>query len=154
MIRSKAIKMIMKEVKTTDIVVSSAGMISRELFNVCDRPRNFYVQGSMGATLGIGIGIALNTNDKVIVIAGDGDILMNLENLVMMKKLDLPNLVLYILDNNQYSSTGGQKTISDAIVFEDLAECHRIMVHPCKGRAKRISLTHEEIMERFMNAVR
>ena len=89
--RIDAVKTIMDAV-TDELVVTSAGMISREVYAVRDRPRNFYVMGSLGATLGIGIGLALNTDMIVIVLAGDGDVLMSLGTLVLMNKLKLPNL--------------------------------------------------------------
>ena len=59
---------------TDEIVITSAGKISREVYHVKDCSKNFYVQGSMGASLAVGIGIALcKPNQKVIVIAGDGE---------------------------------------------------------------------------------
>jgi len=152
--RIEAIKNIMNSI-TDDIVVSSAGMISREVYAVKDRPRNFYVQGSMGATLPIAIGLALSeTKEKVIAIVGDGEILMNLGSLVLMKKLDLKNLELYILDNNQYQTTGGQPTCSDAIDFRLLCYCKVIYCSESKEKVPRIELEHEEIRRRFMEAIR
>ena len=66
--RIDAIEDIMGEI-TNEIVITSCGMISRETYYINDRDRNFYVMGSMGATLGIAIGIALNKpNSKVIAI--------------------------------------------------------------------------------------
>jgi len=138
---------------TDELVITSAGRISREVFHLKDRPENFYVQGSMGAALGIGIGVALNTNKKVIVIAGDGECLMNLDTLVLMKKLELPNLELYIIDNNQYQSTGGQKTISDSIDFTSIVPCNVFEVKESKIEVSRIDIPHKKIKERFMNAI-
>lgn len=156
--RIDAIKNIMNEI-TDEIVITSAGRISREVFNVKDRPLNFYVMGSMGATLGVGIGVALSKPEKeVVVIAGDGDILMGLDTLVLLKKLQkedkIKNLTLYILDNNQYQSTGGQKTISDAVDFRLLCDCMVIFCKDSEIDVPRISIEHEELKERFMNAIR
>jgi sulfopyruvate decarboxylase subunit beta len=152
--RIEAIKKIMDKVND-ELVVSSCGMISREVFAVKDRPENFYVQGSMGATLGIGIGLALNTERKITVIAGDGEILMNLGTLVLMNKLRLPNLKLYILDNNCYQTTGGQKTCSDAVDFKKICKenCEVIKVDRAGSQASRIPIPHKEIARRFYNAV-
>jgi len=152
--RNEAIKCIMDSV-TDDIVVSSCGMISREVFAVKDRPRNFYVQGSMGATLPIAIGLALSKpNQKVVAIVGDGETLMNLGTLVLMKKLDLKNLELFILDNNQYETTGGQQTCSDSIDFRTLCYCKVIYCSKSKEKAPRISISHGEIRRRFMEAIK
>jgi len=153
--RIDAIEDIMGEI-TDEIVVTSCGMISRETYHIKDRDRNFYVMGSMGATLGIAIGIALNKpNDRVIVICGDGEILMSLGTLALFKKLNLPNLFLHILDNNEYASTGGQKTISDVVDFKSIGgnKCNIIKVEGGNSDVGRIPIPHEKIKERFMNAI-
>jgi len=154
--RLDAIKEIMNQIND-EIVITSAGKISREVYFVKDRDKNFYVQGSMGASLGIGIGIALNTNKKVVVIAGDGEILMSLGSLVLLEKL-LKNkkikLDLYILDNNQYQSTGGQKTISNVIDFRCICGyCKVIFCGNSEKEVPRIDIPHKEIKRRFMNAI-
>ena len=63
----EAIISIMDKV-TDEFVITSTGTISREVFNYKDRERNFYVMGSLGAALGIGLGLALNTEKKVVMI--------------------------------------------------------------------------------------
>ena len=124
--RIDAIKKIVENLKD-EIVISSAGMISRELYAIKDRPRNFYMLGSMGCALGIGLGIAINSKHKVIVISGDASALMSLGTLVLHKKLNPHNLKHYILDNNCHSSTGGQPTCSDVIDFSKLAPNHSFL---------------------------
>lgn len=141
---------------TDELVITSCGMISREVYTVKDRPENFYVMGSMGASLGIGIGLALNTDRPVLVIAGDGEILMNLGTLVLMNKLQLPNLELIILDNNCYQTTGGQKTCSDAVDFEEICNLNTLHVYYMEesdNKAPRIPISHREITRRFRNAI-
>ena len=151
--RIEAIKKIVKDVKD-EIIISSTGMISRELYAVKDSPRNFYMQGSMGCTLGVGLGIAINSKHKVIVISGDASVLMSLGTLVLHKKLNPKNLKHYILDNSCHSSTGGQPTCSDIIDFSKIApNTVVIKVSKEKGDASRIPLSPEQIMERFKNAV-
>jgi len=153
--RIEAIVYIMDSV-TDEIVVSSCGMISRELFHIRDRPKNFYVQGSMGAALPIGIGLALSTGKKVMVIAGDGEILMSLSTLVLLEKLRREKklkLDLFILDNNSYQTTGGQKTVSKCVVFGNITDC---TVVRCSGEGSsvpRINIPHSEITKRFMEAI-
>jgi len=150
--RIEAIKEIMDSIED-ELVITSAGMIGREVYAVKDRPENFYVMGSMGASLGIGIGLALNTNKKVLVIAGDGEVLMSLGTLVLMNKLELPNLSLVILDNNCYQTTGRQKTCSDAVDFSKICDCEVIEVEAGEGKAGRIGIPHRDIVRRFRNAV-
>ena|SRR3990167_1757229 len=152
--RSEAISMIMQKV-TDEVIVTSTGMISREVFLVKDRPRNFYMMGSMGMALAIGIGVAYSRQDlKVIVISGDGAALMSLGTMVLHNKLKLPNLTHFILDNNCHATTGGQLTCSDCVDFESLApNTYVIKVNQEKGNAPRITLTPRQITERFKNAV-
>lgn len=152
--RIDAIRRIMSDV-TDEVVVSSTGMISREVYTVKDRPRNFYMQGSMGCALAIGLGIAINSKHKVIVISGDGAALMSLGTMVLHKKLNPANLRHYILDNNCHASTGGQMTCSDAVDFETLAPNTRVIrVSPEKGDAGRIRLAPKEITKRFMRSLK
>ena len=152
--RINAIKNIMEGI-TNEIVVTSAGKISREVHYIKDRPENFYVQGSMGATLGISIGLALNKPDrKIKVIIGDGEALMSLDTMVLMKKLNLPNLELIILDNNQYQSTGGQKTLSDSVDFRLFCYCKVIFVTDSEVEVPRIMIPHKHLTKRFMNAIK
>jgi len=151
--RIDAIKKIMKDVKD-EIVISSPGMISRELYALQDRPRNFYMLGSMGCALGIGLGIAINSKHKVIVISGDGEVLMSLGTLALHKKLNPRNLIHYILDNNCHSSTGGQPTCSDVIDFSKIAPNTKVIkVSKKKGNTPRIPLLPKQIVKRFKNAI-
>lgn len=151
--RIEAIKKIVENV-TDEVIISSAGMVSRELYLVKDRPRNFYMQGSMGNALAIGLGIAINSKHKVIVITGDGEVLMSLSTLILHKKLSPVNLHHYILDNNCYASTGGQPTCSDVVDFSQLAPNTMVfIIDKEKGYAPLIFLSPRRIAERFRNAL-
>lgn len=151
--RIDAIRKIMNGIKDK-AVISSAGMISREVYAVRDRPRNFYMMGSMGSALGIGLGVALNSKHKVIVISGDASALMSLGTLTLHRKLNPENLQHYILDNGCHSSTGGQSTCSDAVDFSKLAPNTKVIrVSKEKGNAPRIPLSLKQIKERFKNAI-
>jgi len=138
-----------------DLVIASTGLPARVVYHVHDSQNNFYVQGSMGASLGIGIGLALNRPErKVHVIAGDADILMSLGTVVLMNKLNLPNLHLHILDNNACVSTGGQATCSDAVDFESMAKNVSVYKIPKdKPDVGRIPLKDSEIAQRFHDAI-
>jgi len=151
--RIEAIKKIMKDIKD-EVVIACTGMISRELYAVKDRPRNFYVEGSMGCALGIGLGIAINSKHNVIVISGDAAVLMSLGTLALHRKLNPPNLKHYILDNGCHSSTGGQPTCSDVVDFSKIAPNTTVIkISKEKGDAARISLSPKQISKRFKNAI-
>ncbi len=102
---------IIKEVSKCDgLIVCNIGFPSRELYNIADKPENFYMLGSMGLASSIGLGLAMSQKEKVYVIDGDGSILMNLGTLATIANSKADNLCLIIIDNNSYGSTGNQKT--------------------------------------------
>lgn len=103
-------------------IIACNGFISRELFDLKDRPRNFYVLGSMGLPAAIGLGISLAKQDKrVIVITGDGNLLMSLGTLATIGRTSPKNFIEIVLDNECYETTGGQETSSSSTKFHDLA---------------------------------
>ncbi len=118
--RYEAIKVILGSLKD-ELVICSTGMICKEAFLSRDRPQNFYMLGSMGLASSIGLGLALNTKKKVIVLEGDGALLMNLGILPQVGDSSLKNLLHIILDNGIYGSTGGQPTISKEAVLGNIA---------------------------------
>ena len=141
--KKQAITDLMATVNDDDIVISSVGHTSRILYHVKDRPLNFYMMGSMGCELAMGIGMALNTDRRVHVISGNGSALMGLSTIVV----DHPfNLTHYILDDQKYESTGGQQTSSIMI------RCTIIIDTRCKV-PERIPLSPIRIKERFYEAV-
>jgi thiamine pyrophosphate-dependent acetolactate synthase large subunit-like protein len=74
-----------------------------------DRPRNFYMWNSMGMASSIALGLALARPDlRVIVLDGDGSILMNLGSLATEQASGVTNLVHIIWDNGGWEITGGQ----------------------------------------------
>ncbi len=107
--RIEAIKTITDELEK-ELVVCNIGFPSRELYSVRDRPENFYMLGSMGLASSIGLGLALSLSSAkhVVVMDGDGSILMNLGSLVTIANQSPKNLILIIFDNECYGSTGGQ----------------------------------------------
>ncbi len=108
--RIDIIKKIVDNVGDDEIIVSNIGFPSKELYFLKDRDRNFYMLGSMGLASSIGLGISLNCEDKVVVIDGDGSVLMNLGSLSTIGNMAPKNYILVIIDNSAYGSTGNQKT--------------------------------------------
>ena len=93
------------------VIISNIGHASRELFEVGDSPANFYMLGSMGLASSIGLGLSIaKPHKKVIVIDGDGSMLMNLGALSTISNYSGGNYHLIIIDNESHGSTGGQKT--------------------------------------------
>jgi thiamine pyrophosphate-dependent acetolactate synthase large subunit-like protein len=74
-----------------------------------DRPRNFYMWNSMGMASSIGLGLAIARPDlRVVVLDGDGSLLMNLSSLATEIASGVSNLVHVIWDNGGWEITGGQ----------------------------------------------
>ncbi len=106
-----------------ELVVAANGRVSREAFFLRDRPENFYMIGSMGLASSIALGLALaQPGRKVVILDGDGNVLMNLGGLPQIGALLPPNLVHVVLDNEAYDSTGTQTTISKKIPLEKIAQ--------------------------------
>lgn len=142
---------------TNELVVATTGMTSRELYLVHDRTENFYMCGSMGCALPIGLGLALARPErKVIVLDGDGAALMSLGSLALARHLRLPNLEHIILDNGTYASTGGQPTCSAAVNFEDVGFKVRVIrIEPGnEPDTPRIPYDPVDMRRRFEDAVR
>ncbi len=100
-----------------DMIVSSTGNISREVFHILDQPQ-VYLRGSLGLQISVGLGIAIEEKKrKVLVILGDGSLLMGMGSIITSSYYKPSNLKILILDNAKYFTTGGQKTVSSAINF-------------------------------------
>jgi thiamine pyrophosphate-dependent acetolactate synthase large subunit-like protein len=93
-------------------VIASCGNPKFDLFTAAEkRKANFYMWNSMGMASSIGLGLAMARPDrKVIVLDGDGAILMNLNSLTTIADKAPANLIHIIWDNAQYQITGGQPT--------------------------------------------
>jgi thiamine pyrophosphate-dependent acetolactate synthase large subunit-like protein len=78
--------------------------------------------GSMGLASSIGLGLALARPERrVLVLDGDGNVLMNPGALASIAAAAPPNLLHLCFDNGAHASTGGQRTISDRVHLEELA---------------------------------
>ncbi len=111
--RLEAIRVITETLQGDEYVVATTGKPSRELFALSDRARNFYMQGSMGHAASIGLGVAMSRPaERVVVLDGDGAILMHLGILSTVGHYKPPNLLHVVLDNEAYETTGDQDTTS------------------------------------------
>ena len=102
-------------------IIATTGKTGRELFTLADREQHLYQVGSMGCASAMGLGVALNTRRKVVVIDGDGAALMKLGTLATIGAYAPGNLVHLLLDNGVHDSTGGQATVSPHVDFAAVA---------------------------------
>jgi phosphonopyruvate decarboxylase len=120
--RIDAIRLVAGCLKGDEVVIATTGKPSRELFSVSDRKKNFYMQGSMGHAASIGLGAALSKpKKKVVVLDGDGAVLMHLGILSAVGHYKPKNFYHVVLDNESYETTGDQDTTSSTTSFEKVA---------------------------------
>ena len=122
MARFEAIYEIMEYIDD-ELIICNIGFPSRELYEINDRPENFYMIGSMGLASSIGLGLAMaKPNKDIVVIDGDGSLLMNMGSLVTTFANNPSNLTWIVIDNCAYGSTGNQDTYAQKIDLVKIAK--------------------------------
>ncbi|MGH9349291.1 MAG: thiamine pyrophosphate-dependent enzyme [Vicinamibacterales bacterium] len=110
MSRLEATRLVVQRLRD-EAVVATLGHPAYDLFAAGDRPTNFYTWGSMGTASSVGLGVALARPERrVLVIDGDGSLLMNLGALATIAVTRPANLTLIVWDNEVYGTTGGQRS--------------------------------------------
>ena len=175
--RRDAIKKIMDSIEN-ELIICNIGFPSRELYDILDRDENFYMIGSMGLASSIGLGLALAKPDKdIVVIDGDGALLMNMGSLVTINACKPRNLTWIVINNGAYGSTGNQETYAKDLNLSEIAssvglksykfeeidlkkiikddECNFVEFNcePGNSKAPIIEMTPEFIKERFMRII-
>jgi sulfopyruvate decarboxylase subunit beta len=103
------------------VVVTIMGAVAAELQSLGHRPQFFYLQHAMGLASSMGLGIALVRPEKhVIVLDGDGSVLMNLGGLTTLARYRPKNLLHVVFDNESLLSVGGFPTATST--GSDLAQ--------------------------------
>ncbi len=91
------------------LVVTGLGSPTYDAAAAADRPENFYLWGAMGGAAMVGLGLALAQRDRrVLVLTGDGEMLMARGALATIAAAALGNLAIAVLDNRSYGETGMQ----------------------------------------------
>ena len=107
MLRSKCLEAIYPELQDK-LVVTIMGSCAQELHDLGHLENFFYLQHAMGLASSIGLGLALHRReDHVVVLDGDGSVMMNLGTLATLARYHPGNLTLIIFDNGSLLSTGG-----------------------------------------------
>ncbi len=105
--RAKCIEAIYPELQDK-LVVTIMGACAQELYDLGHCENFFYLQHAMGLASSIGLGLALSEPQaKVVVMDGDGSVLMNLGTLTTLARYKPANLTHIIFDNGSLLSTGG-----------------------------------------------
>jgi thiamine pyrophosphate-dependent acetolactate synthase large subunit-like protein len=93
------------------LVVTGLGAPTWDTAAAGDHALNFYTWGGMGGAAMIGLGLALaQPKRRVIIITGDGEMLMGLGSLATIGVQQPRNLALIVMDNEHYGETGMQET--------------------------------------------
>lgn len=93
------------------LVVTIMGAVAAELYSLGHRPNFFYLQHAMGLASSTGLGLALSLpQQRVVVLDGDGSLLMNLGSLSTMARYRPENLLHVVFDNESLLSVGGFPT--------------------------------------------
>ena len=93
------------------LVVTGLGSPTYDVMAAGDNDRNYYLWGAMGGAAMIGFGLAMSQPDeKVLVITGDGEMLMAMGALATISVKSPKNLTIAVLDNEHYGETGMQKS--------------------------------------------
>ena len=183
MIRKEAIKIVAEKISDNPII-SANGYLSRDLYEIWDKPSNFYMIGSMGLSSSIGLGLALKNPKKIFYIFdGDGNLLMNLGSLIKIGVQRPKNLIHIVFDNSSHESTGGQPTESKNIQLDNVASSTKIKtfrvgtknelikilektkkltgpililvkISKSKKKSKRVNIKPTKIKSRFMKSLR
>jgi thiamine pyrophosphate-dependent acetolactate synthase large subunit-like protein len=96
------------------LVVTGLGSTTWDAAAVGDDERNFYLWGAMGAAAMVGLGLAIaQPARRVLVVTGDGEILMGLGALATIGVQRPPNLAVAVFDNGHYAETGMQRSHTD-----------------------------------------
>ena len=140
--RGAAIESIVTRHGQHAIYVASTGYVSRAVYDLYPGWTNIlYMQGSMGLAPAIGLGIARSADVPVVVISGDGALLMHLGVTHTIRDQQLDNLFLYVLDNGCHESVGGQPCAG--LVYDDPGATEIIKI-TCDGKPPRVVVSFEQ----------
>tara|TARA_B110000238_G_scaffold161050_1_gene174926 strand:+ start:998 stop:2131 length:1134 start_codon:yes stop_codon:yes gene_type:complete len=148
--REDAIKEIVKEVKKKNIIVSTTGMASRELFETRkilkqDTFKDFLTVGGMGHANQIATGIALHKpKKKIICIDGDGAILMHMGSIAISAQCK--NMIHVVINNKAHDSVGGQPTKGEIIDFTKISKA-------CGYSYNKVIIKKAEIRQEIKKAI-
>jgi phosphonopyruvate decarboxylase len=127
--RENAVKLVIDSLRDVDIVVSTTGKTSREVFEYRDEleqshDRDFLTVGAMGHTSSIAMGIAIaKPNKKVYCIDGDGSIIMHMGTLAINGQMkSVQNFKHIVINNGAHDSVGGQPTVAFNIDLSAIAK--------------------------------
>ena len=149
LLREEIIRHVVK-VAADDIIISTTGKASRELFEIREANKqkhghDFLTVGSMGHSSSIALGIALQKSDKKVwIIDGDGAVLMHMGAMAVIGAMKPKNIIHVVVNNGAHESVGGQPTVMDKVDVVGMAKA-------C-GYARTVSVDDLESLDRELVA--
>ena len=119
--RVEVLERVLADIPGDAAVIATTGKTGRELFTLADREQHLYQVGSMGCAAPMGLGVAMTTGRRVVVLDGDGAALMKLGAMATIGAYAPDGLIHVVLDNGVHDSTGGQATVSPVVDFAAVA---------------------------------
>lgn len=118
--RIELLKVLKKHI--TDEIVISHYSTASDWIEINDRPLNYYSHGAMGLGSSHGLGMALaQPGRRVVVLDGDGSLLMNLSTLVTIGRVAPKNFTHFVMRNGTYEANGGHPIPNPEVDFEGMA---------------------------------
>jgi thiamine pyrophosphate-dependent acetolactate synthase large subunit-like protein len=115
--RSDLTRRLVAKLMKNEAVIGGIGNTNFDLWAAGQRPENFYMLGSMGLAIPIGLGVALAQPERrTFVLEGDGSLLMQLGSLGTVAASGAKNLAIIVFDNAMYEITGKQPTLTAGTV--------------------------------------
>ncbi len=155
--RETVISEILKSIKKEDVVISTTGKISREVYEQSNKLNNSHAQdfltvGGMGHASMIAFGYAKKKPDKrVYCIDGDGALLMHMGALAFLSSHPCKNFVHVCLNNMAHESVGGMPTCASGLCFDKIAEAagYKKVYHAEDRQQLKESLSHIAMEEQL-----
>lgn len=97
---------------TDFLIIAGLAGTAKDIAHLCEPHANYYAcAGVMGGATAMGLGLALaQPTRRILVVTGDGELLMNVGSLATVSILNPPNLAIVCVDNSHYGETGYQKS--------------------------------------------
>ena len=149
--RKKALEWVFSHHGNDAIYITNTGYLSRAIYAMYpDHGNILYMQGSMGLSACIGLGLALNTDKEVVALIGDGSLLMHLGATHTLRDESPSNLFVYVLDNGLHESVGGYKCAKLEDNYPGITKILKIDKGDKKGRVGIDCETNLELVRKHL----
>lgn len=149
--RAQAVEGIFEHHGEEAVYVTNTGFLSRAIYDLYPDNKNIlYMQGSMGLSSAIALGVAKNTTKDVIAFVGDGSLLMHLGVTHTIRDENLSNLYVYVIDNNCHESVGEYACSN---LEEDYVGVTEILKVSNDGKLPRVGLDCKTNVQQLMEFI-